>query len=342
MRERTGIAAVVERFLRPRAVGLAPNATRGERDGGSGRRAVLLSAVVQTRVVHFTDPGALYIGLGELRRNGLTPRGILVLALDARGEAYVVVPESLDDVVKIKVGDKLALPAALEGRYFCFDSIHRLPLGVLWNGDRRLALPGSAPNSALAVAAWLKDSTARNVFLGCAPHQPGSWWTQSETDAAVALHEAGFADVVPTLTGMLARRIGERRLMFQSYANLLNDGPLEGWAPVFDSPLGNILMLERRVLGGRLVITCERGLVETDVSRVPAVVETARAEVSRGLGVVGRIDGGAFAVTIGKIEPWGLVDLAPAWLVGSDGVTLHDLARSLTRREDPPGPSQPA
>jgi hypothetical protein len=48
--------------------------------------------------------------------------------------------------------------------------------------------------------------------------------------------------------------------------------------------------------------------------------------------VVGRIDGGAFAVTCGKVEPWGLADVEPALLVGAKGDTLLDLARSLANR----------
>ena len=48
-----------------------------------------------------------------------------------------------------------------------------------------------------------------------------------------------------------------------------------------------------------------------------------------GFGVVGRIDGGAFAVTAGRVEPWGLSDVSPAMLVGSPNQTLLDLPRTL-------------
>jgi len=46
-------------------------------------------------------------------------------------------------------------------------------------------------------------------------------------------------------------------------------------------------------------------LIEIDVSHLPdLVIETARVPMRSGFGVVGRIDGGAFAVTAGTIEPW--------------------------------------
>ena len=54
------------------------------------------------------------------------------------------------------------------------------------------------------------------------------------------------------------------------------------------------------------------GLVEIDVSHLPdLVIETARVPMRSGFGVVGRIDGGAFAVTAGTIEPWGLTNMTP-------------------------------
>ena len=131
-----------------------------------------------TRVYHYRDPAAVILGLKELRKQGLTPRGLLFVGLDPRGETYIAVPEDLDAVSSIKVGDKLSLVAPWEGRYFHFDAVHRLPGDtVLWNGDRRLGDTGSAPEVACAIAEWLKGSSAKNVFLGCTPHQPGSWWT---------------------------------------------------------------------------------------------------------------------------------------------------------------------
>ena len=58
---------------------------------------------------HYRDPAAVILGLGELRRKGLTPRGLCFLALDPRGEIYLATPADAERVTKIKVGEKLAL-----------------------------------------------------------------------------------------------------------------------------------------------------------------------------------------------------------------------------------------
>jgi hypothetical protein len=285
-----------------------------------------------TRVYHYRDPAAVIIGLKELRKQGLTPRGLLFVALDPRGETYIAVPEDLDAVASIKVGDKLSLVPPWEGRYFHFDAVHRLPGDtVLWNGDRRLGDTGSASEVATAISEWLKGSSAKNVFLGCAPHVPGSWWTINERSRVEQLHELGFLDCVVTTTGILARKIDDGRLFHLEWQALREHGsPTEGWQEVFTSQMGNILLLERRVLQYRLVLTCERGLVEIDVSHLPdLVIETAKVPMRSGFGVVGRIDGGAFAVTAGTIEPWGLTNMSPAMLVGSPTESLLDLPKAL-------------
>ena len=49
-----------------------------------------------TRSYHYRDPAAVILGLKELRKQGLTPRGLLFIALDPRGETYIAVPEELD------------------------------------------------------------------------------------------------------------------------------------------------------------------------------------------------------------------------------------------------------
>lgn len=283
----------------------------------------------------YRNPMAASLGLENLRQKGLTTRGVLFCALDDRGEMQLAVPDGLASVTRIKVGDKLSLepPWPPGTRLYHYDSIHRLPgHGVLWNGDRRLAQPGSAAETAIAVAEWLKGSGARNMFLGCTPHQPGAWWVRSATSRSVALHDRGFVDVVTTMTGLVARRQGEANLYYLSFTKLALLGPLEGWTPVFKSSLGNILLLERRVLADRLVLTCSKGLIEVDLANLPEVQETAQVLLASGFGVVGRIDGGAFAVTRGTIEEWGLVNVAPALLVGAQGNTLADLARSLAGR----------
>jgi hypothetical protein len=288
--------------------------------------------VFATRVYHYRDPAAVILGLKELRKQGLTPRGILFVALDPRGETFIAVPEDLDAVAHIRVGDKLSLVPPWEGRYFHFDAVHRLPGdSVLWNGDRRLGDTGSAPEVACAISAWLKGSSAKNVFLGCTPHVPGSWWTIDHISPVTDLHSMGFLDCVVTTTGILARKIDDPRLFhldFQALAQ--NDGPTSGWTEVFRSDMGNVVLVERRVLQYRLVLTCERGLIEIDVSHLPdLLIETARVPLRSGFGVVGRIDGGAFAVTAGTIEPWGLTNMSPAMLVGSPTESLMDLPRTL-------------
>jgi hypothetical protein len=285
-----------------------------------------------TRVYHYRDPAAVILGLKELRKQGLTPRGLLFVALDPRGETYLAVPEDIDAVTTIKVGDKLSLVPPFEGRYFHFDAVHRLPGdSVLWNGDRRLADTGSAPEVACAISEWLKTASAKNVFLGCTPHVPGSWWTVDHLSVVTELHAMGFLDCVITNTGVLARKIDDRRLYHLDYQTLAEHGtPTEGWQDVFASEMGNVLLVERRVLQYRLVLTCERGLVEIDVSHLPdLVIETARVPMRSGFGVVGRIDRGAFAVTVGTIEPWGLTNMSPAMLVGSPTESLLDLPKTL-------------
>lgn len=293
-----------------------------------------------TRVFHYRQPAAVILGLKELRKRGLTPRGILFLAIDPRGETYVVVPEDVDAVESLRVGDKLTLVSPLEGRYFHFDAIHRLPGDrVLWNGDRRLGDTGSAPEVAVAVSTWLKGSSARNVFLGCTPHVPGSWWTVNERSVVADLHSLGFLDCVVATHGILARKIDDPRLFLLGFATLAQNGnPLSGWIEVFTSELGNILLVERRVLHYRIVLTCERGLLEIDISHLPdLVIETARVPMRSGFGVVGRIDNGAFAVTVGTIEPWGLSNMSPATLVGSPIPSLLELPRMLEAMPVDPG-----
>jgi len=288
--------------------------------------------VFATRVYHYRQPAAVILGLKELRKQGLTPRGLLFVALDPRGETYVVVPEDLDAVASIRVGDKLTLVSPLEGRYFHFDAVHRLPGDhVLWNGDRRLGDTGSAPEVAVAIAAWLKGSSAKNVFLGCTPHVPGSWWTIDHQSPVIDLHALGLLDCVVASQGILARKIDDPRLFFLGFQALAAHGdPSTGWVPVWASELGNILLVERRVLHFRIVLTCERGLLEIDLSHLPdLVIETARVPMRSGFGVVGRIDNGAFAVTTGTIESWGLTNMSPATLVGSPIPSLLELPRML-------------
>jgi hypothetical protein len=287
--------------------------------------------MIPSRVYHYRDPAAVVLGLGELRERGLTPRGLLFIALDPRGETYIAVPDDFSTVTDIRVGDKMTLKPPWEGRYYHFDAIYRLPGDtVLWNGDRRLADAGSASEVACAVAHWLKGMSARNVFLGCAAHQPGSWWTRDERSVVIDLHATGLDSTVVTATGLLARRMGEPSLYALPLSALRRGDLRGGWTEVYRSRLGNILMVERRVTNYSLVLSCEQGLLEIDVSGLPDEVrEMAHVEVEPGLGVVGRIDGGAFAVARGRVESWGLADLSPAELIGAPNSSLADLPAAL-------------
>lgn len=284
---------------------------------------------------HYRDPSAVVIGLEDLRSRGLTARGVLFVAIDSRGETYVAIPDDMSSVVNIRVGEKKTVKPPWEGRYYHFDAIHRLPgETVLWNGDRRLDNTGTASEVACAVAVWLKSVNARNMYFGCTPHQPGSWWTAGERNPVTDLHAQGFVSTVVTQSGILARRLDEALLYHLDFQTLASQGPRGGWVPVFSSDLGNILMLESRVMNYNLVLTCEHGLIQIDISGLPeTVTEIDRTEVS-GVGVVGRIDGGSFAVTRGRREPWGLADVTPALLVGSVKQSLHDLVDAIPDRRD--------
>jgi hypothetical protein len=279
-------------------------------------------------VEKYTGPAPLIQGLKRLRERGITPRGLLFLALSPDGTIQIGVPDNAEEFASLKVGEKLALVWPLEGRYFHFDAVHRLPGDfVLWNGDRRLKDPGDAPEVAQLIASFLKGMSAKNVLFGCTPHQPGSWLAEGRT--VVPLHEHGVVEVVPVAQGLFARRVMDHQLFFLPFAKLASTGRVDGWVPVFESSLGNLLLLERRVMSDRLVLSCERGLIEVDVSQVPRVVETARATTNGSMAVVGRIDGGEFAVTSGQPQPWGLDEMRPALLIGSPGATLVDLGRAL-------------
>jgi hypothetical protein len=288
---------------------------------------------VSVFVEKYTGPAPLIQGLKKLRERGVTPRGLLFLALAPDGAIHIGVPDDPEQFASLKVGQKLALVWPLEGRFFHYDAIHRLPGDfVLWNGDRRLKDPGDAAEVAQLLAAFIKGMSAKNVLFGCTPHQPGSWLADGKN--VIALHEHGFVGVVPVAQGMFARKVMDHRLFFLPFAQLAATGRVDGWTPVFDGPLGNVLMLERRVVSDRLVLSCEKGLIEVDVSQVPRVVETARATTNGSIAVVGRIDGGEFAVTTGKPEPWGLAEARPALLIGSPGDTLADLGKALAAKGD--------
>ena len=121
--------------------------------------------VIPARVYHYRDPAAVVLGLGELRNRGLTPRGILFIALDPRGETYVAVPDDFTMVTDIRVGDKMTLKPPWDGRYYHFktypvcnwsgdlgpkvkqgDSLSGIAqaiTGTKWNGPRFFGLRGA-------------------------------------------------------------------------------------------------------------------------------------------------------------------------------------------------------
>ena len=88
-------------------------------------------------------------------------------------------------------------------------------------------------------------------------------------------------------------------------------------------------MLERRLLFDQLVLSCQGGLVEVDVYDLPKVSEAGRFTIKGGFAVVGRISGGAFAVTQGRPMDWGFEELRPATLVGSEGCSFMELRQLL-------------
>jgi hypothetical protein len=291
------------------------------------------------RIERYPDPHMFLIGLGELRKQGLTPRGLLFLALEPTGAVRLAVPQDLDEGTRIKVGQKLSLEWPAEGRFYHFDAIHRLRDNFFsFNGDRRLKDPGDAVQVAQLVAEFLKGSSAKSVFFGVTEHQPGSWLVGG--DQVSALHEAGFVGVLPVAQGLLARRVMDNRLWLRTFASLVDTERLDAWQPIYESPYGNLLMVERRIVGDRLVLSCERGLVELDVSDVPTVHERGRVPMTMGFAVVGRVQDEAFAVTQGKIEPWGFSGVRPAVLIGAAGASLAALGQALAeaaaKREPPP------
>jgi hypothetical protein len=291
------------------------------------------------RVETYPDPPAFLRGLKALQARGLNYRGLHFLALDPHGAIHVALPESFDKAA-LRVGEKLTLswPGPPDQRLYHFDSIHMLRDDFyVFNGDRRLAHPGDAIDVGLVVANFLKWGGVSNIFFGCTPHQPGSWLLGGKE--VVALHDFGVVEVLPVPSGLLARRIHDHRLYLLTYEDIARTGHLEDWLPVYNSPLGNILLLERRVVRNLLVLSCERGLVEVDLSGLPRVRERARLVVPQRAGqageifaVVGRIDGEAFAVTRGTPRPWGLENLQPAELLCTPAGQLSEMESLILNR----------
>jgi hypothetical protein len=280
-----------------------------------------------THTLRFSSSLAMIQGLKKLFREGLRPKNILFVALDENGDAHVVLPERLKDVDNLKVGHKLSLPWPNDENLFYIDAVH--PIGrevAVLNGDRRLGKFASMVDVVALVSWFVKEAKTESVFFGCTPHQPGSWWVSGEK--TIAQHTRGFVEIVPTLQGLLARRTMDNGLYFLP-AEAAVTGGIEHWQKIFESPLGNILMLDRRLLHDQLVWSCQEGLVELDVYDLPKVSESGRCRLKGGFAVVGRITGGAFAVARGKPMDWGFDELKPATLVGSEGCTFAELRKFL-------------
>jgi len=287
----------------------------------------MMELMIPAKVLHYSSALAMMNGLTKLYQEGLRPRGVLFLALDANGAAYLVIPQRFNDMEKIKVGNKLSLPWPLKGRMFFLDAVY--PMGedvTLVNGDRRLGNFSSLADVATLVSSFVSDAAEESIFFGCTPHQPGSWWVSGEE--VIALHDRGFVEIVPTQQGLLARRTMDRGLYFLPTEAAVTGG-VELWHQVYESPLGNVLMLERRLLYDQLVLSCQEGLVEVDVYDLPRVNESGRFSLKGGFAVVGRISGGAFAVAQGVPREWGFADLGPATLVGSEGCSFMELRQLL-------------
>jgi hypothetical protein len=307
------------------------------------------------RIESYADQFGLIRGLGALRQQGLTPRGILFLALNSQGRIYLAVsqdPHQLDQS-SLRIGEKLALrwPERddVPQRLYHFDSIHALREDFcVLNGDRRLMHPGNAIEVGGVVARFIRGSGVTSAFFGCTPHQPGTWLQGGKQ--VVSLHDYGVVEAVPVPTGLLARRLHDHRLYLLTFADIARTGHLEGWLPVYASPLGNILMVERRVVQERLVLSCERGLVEVDLHDLPRVHERMQlcfpeepsspsealdemedeAEDQRTFPVVlGRLGSEAFVLTRGRLERGGFLDIAPAELWGAPTGELVDIQKWL-------------
>jgi len=284
--------------------------------------------IFATRTVHYHSPLAMVRGLKELFVQGLRPRDVNFIAFDPAGDVHVEIPARFSEVNRLRVGNKLSLPWPFEGRMFYMDAVH--PLGadvVVINGDRRIGGLSAMVDVASMMSWFVTEAHAdQSIFFGCTPHQPGSWWVSGE--CTEAFHTRGFVDIVATAPGLLARRIMDPGLYFLPAVSAVR-GEMEHWKKIYTSPLGNLLMLERRMLYDQLVLSCQGGLVELDLYDLPRASETGRFTIEGGWAVVGRISGGAFAVTRGEAKDWGLDHIMPAMLVGSDGCSFMELRKLM-------------
>jgi hypothetical protein len=282
--------------------------------------------MVAMKLLDFPSSFSLGTGLRQLYKQGLGVRSLLFLAIDEHGGVHLAIADQIPDgkqLKKLKIGMKLSIAWPFEGRYFYFDSIHQLAPGTsLVNGDRRIRTVSRMFDVSDLVSRFIHAGGEDSVFFGCTPHQPGSWWIRD--DKTIALHDRGLVEIVPTELGLVARRIMDDGLYFLPQEKALA-GELDQWYRVFESPVGNILMLERRVKRGRLAISGQRGLVEVDVTNLPRVEQTGQVNHDGGYCILGRTSDGLFAVSHGKPRDWGYEEVEPAVLLGSKGGTFKEL-----------------
>ena len=304
------------------------------------------------RTLFFRNTVALVEGMKREFRAGLRPRALLFMGLDDQGSIYVACAEREADVSTLTVGEKLTLPKPFTQPLAYVDAIHPLGNGIIVvNGDRKLGeLAGLFDVAAMATefirqAASHASSAAHmgfqprvrhdSVIFGCTAHRPGSWWVKDDA-SSVPVHTHGFVEIVPTQRGLVSRRSGDQKLYFLSGHEAVT-GRHEEWQPIYQSPLGNILMLERRVLGGRLFLSCEQGLIEVDLTDLPRVHELGQLKTTRHCGVVGRVSHGAFSIVRGEPTEWGFSVLGPATLIGTEEGSLAELSAALTITEESHG-----
>ncbi len=289
----------------------------------------------ETRSLRYTSALAMIQGLKDLFDEGLRPREVMFIAFDSHGDVHLEIPAHINDVRRLKVGDKFTLDWPFgKDQMFYLDAVHPMPgNAVIINGDRRIGRFSSLIDVASLVSWFVKEAEDESIFFGCAPHQPGSWYVSGEeTDA---LHNRGYVDIVHTDQGLLARRIMDPGLFFMPEAEA-GAGDMVSWQRIYNSPLGNVLMLEHRLLYDQLVLSCQDGLVELDLYELPKVHESGRSSIRGGFGILGRITGGGFAVARGAPMDWGLDNMQPAVLVGSDGCSFQELCKLLREMRDGP------
>ena len=290
----------------------------------------MMTSMIDTRTLHYTSGFAFVRGLQNMHKQGLKPQEMLFLALDRQGDVKLEITADPDEVDHLRVGHKLSLSPPYEGTFY-IDSVHAVEGNVvLINGDRRLGRFASLVDVAVWISWFVRRAGNRSVFFGCTSHQPGSWWVKG--NLVTPLHNSGFVDIVMSKgVGLLARRSMDHQLYFLPHEAAIR-GDLDQWIPIYASPLGNLLMLERRLTSSRLVLSCQRGLVEVQLTDPPGVVEeTNRMDTGGDLAVVGRIKDGAFSVTSGSPMEWGYDNLKPAKLVGSRGCSFRQLRKLLSQ-----------